>query len=767
KAIVLREGKKQEIDANELVVGDIIFLKAGDKVPTDGRIIKANELKANEMVLTGEWLSSNKTTKNLDENVPLADRDNMVYMGTVIENGFGKAIVTATGVATEIGKIAALVKKTKERRTPFQRKIARLSKFLGAGIAFICSLILFEGLLSGKLFEEMFAVSVALAVSAIPEGLLPAITIILVIGMKKVLKKKGLISKLSATETLGGINVICTDKTGTLTSGNMVVSQILTPSQIFKKKCFGKTDDARTLILKITTFCNEAFIENPDEEMKKWIIRGKPTDKALLLAGIEAGINSKEFEQKIEKIAELPFNSENKFLAFLFKKNKKENTLYVSGAAEKVLFFSNYLKIGKRKKKISSRERQIINLKLENLTKKGLRVIAVAYKDIPSRLKIPKKMEYMANDLIFSGLVAMKDPLRKETKKAIKTCINAGIKPIMITGDHLLTAKAIAKEIGLKTNRKNVIIGNSLDELSENEFQNRVEDIEIYARVEPRHKSRIIEAWQTKGKIVAMTGDGINDAPALKRADIGISMASGTDVAKGTSEMILLDNNFNTIIGAIREGRICFDNIRKVVIYLISDDFSEIFFILTSLFFGLPLPLLPAQILWINVVEDGLPDIALTLESGEREAMSELPRRSNEDILNHPIKIWMFLVALITGIFGILSFFFFWKITCDLTKARSFLLAITSLDSLFFAFSCRSLRHTIWRKNILSNLYLTFSIAIGIVLIFLALNLPILQQILKTVPLSAMQWFMVLGIVSIEIFLIEKAKLKFIIKKQS
>ena len=504
----------------------------------------------------------------------------MVYMGCVVEDGKGKVIVTETGINTEMGKVAMMVKEAREEKTPLQKKLAHFSKIVGALIALICIFIFLGGILRERAFLEMFTTSVAVAVAAIPEGLPVAMTVILALGMERILKRKGLVRKLVAAETLGSTSIVATDKTLTLTEGKMEVSETITFKseiavnekkwqEIFKKKA----DPDQILLITIATLCNEAFIENPQDLYPVWIIRGRLTDRALVLAGAKVGLKKPELEKKYPRIDEIPFNPINKFIANLHKIENR-NVLYVSGAPEKILAISSRVQIeGKQK-------------------------------------KLDKKLEDLCRDLVFVGFIGLRDPLRKETKEAIKICKKAGMRPILVTGDHLLTAKAVAKELGLKTKKENIIEGKELDELSDEEFQKIVKDIEIYARAEPRHKMRIIKAWQEKGEVVAMTGDGINDAPALKQADIGVALGSGTDVAKEVSDLVFLTDNFNIIVAAVEEGRAIVDNIRKVITYLLSDSFTETILVGVSIIFGWPLPIAAVQILWVNLIEDGLPSLA-------------------------------------------------------------------------------------------------------------------------------------------------------------
>ncbi len=763
KAEVIRDGNPKIVDSTELVPGDIFILNPGDKVPVDGRIIETHNLKINEMALTGEWLPADKHSDILPEKTSMADRDNSVYMGTIVEDGKAKVIVTETANLTEIGKVAQMIKETKEEKTPLQKKLAHFAKIVGGIIVLICLIIFIEGIVTGNSFLEMFTISVAIAVASIPEGLPIAMTVILALGMQRILEKRGLVRKLVAAETLGNTSIICTDKTLTLTEGKMKVFQIVTSRELFDNK-----KGNHLLVLKIATLANEAFIENPEESMEKWIVQGRPTDRALLLAGIKEGINKKELEEQLPKITEIPFNPINKYIANLYQLNKKQQILYVCGAPEKLLSLSSFLEIDGKHKKLTLNSRKKIESKLEKLTKEGLRVVAVAYRTIKDQGSTPKNLEGLVNNLNFVGFIGLKDPLRKEVKEAIKICRQAGMRPILVTGDHKFTAKAIAQEIGLKIKEENIIEGKDLDELSDKEFAKKIENIEVYARVEPRHKMRIVEAWQDKGEVVAMTGDGINDAPALKKADIGVALGSGTEVAKGVSDLILLNDNFSIIVAAIEQGRAIIDNIRKVIIYLLSDSFTEIILIGVSLFLGWPLPIIAAQILWVNLIEDGPLGICLAFEPKEKDLMQRKPRGHDVPLLTREMKVLIFIIGLVTDL--LLLGLFLWLIKYsgyEVPHIRSVIFAGLTIDSLFYVFSCKSLQRNIWHINPFSNKFLVFAWIFGVIMLLVALYLPPLQMLLKTVPLNLFDWQIILGLGLLNIILIEVTKYYFIVRHQT
>ncbi|TET83922.1 MAG: HAD family hydrolase [Candidatus Nealsonbacteria bacterium] len=744
EAQVLRAGNPKIIDSSELVPGDIFKLNAGNKVPADGRIIESHNLKINEMALTGEWLAAEKNPEIVPPETPMADRDNMVYMGTIVEAGIGKAIVTETGLRSQIGKVAEMVKETKEEKTPLQKKLANLSKIIGGVISTICIFIFIEGVITGNSFLEMFTTSVAVAVAAIPEGLPVAMTVILALGMQRILKKKGLVRKLVSAETLGSTSIICTDKTATLTEGKIKVTKVLARKN-------------KNLVPKIAILCNEAFIENPKAERAKWKLRGRPTDKALLFYGLEQGLRKEKLEIELPKIDEIPFDNQKKFLATLHNralaKNNK-NILFVSGAPEKILEIS----------KMGDKERKKWKKELENLASQGFRTIALATK-ITEKTKID---EEVFQNLELAALLGLTDPLRKEVKGAIKICREAGMRPILVTGDHKLTAKAIAAEIGLKTKEENIIEGKDLDKLSDEEFERKVKNIEVYARAEPRHKLRIIETWQQKGEVVAMTGDGINDAPALKKANIGVALGSGTDVAKEASDLILLPDSFNIIVAAVEEGRAIIDNIRKVITYLLSDSFTEIILIATSLFLGFPLPIVAVQILWVNLIEDGPLGLCLAFEPKEKDLMKRKPQGQDVPLLTREMKVLIFIIGLVTDL--LLLGLFFWLIKYsgyEIPHIRSVIFAGLTIDSIFYIFSCKSLRRNIWQINPFSNKFLVLAWIFGVVALIAALYLPALQTLLKTVPLNLFDWQLILSLGLFNIILIEATKHYFIVRHQT
>lgn len=768
KAKVLRDGKEIVIEAEEVVPGDIIILTSGDKVPADARLTQVQNFEIIEAALTGESVPSSKHVEILSKDTPLADRENMIYLGTVVARGTARAIVVATAQHTELSRIARLVKETEEAPTPLQKQLAHFGKAIGLILVAVNILIFSLGILTGKPLTEMFLTSVAVVVAAVPEGLLPAMTVILAIGMQRLAKRKGLVRKMLAAETLGSVSVICADKTGTLTRGEMRVSQIITEAakishdgEAFSQTITPDGEASHIIALKTGLLCNNAVIENPDSELKDWVIEGDPTEKALLLAGRAAGLEKEGLEKKEPRVAEIPFDSEYKFMATLHKLEEAQTerfSVYAKGAPEKILGLSSYVDVEGKRTDLTAPKRRQIQKQYELLTGSGLRVLAMAYKlegGINTNREFAREK---LGDLVFVGLIAIKDPLRPEAKQAIALCRDAGIRPVVVTGDHKLTAMAVVRELGIEVGQENVLVGVDLDKLADEELGNLVKKVTIFARVEPRHKIRIVSALQLNGEVVAMTGDGVNDAPALKKADIGVAVGSGTDVAKEVADLVLLDDNFKTIIRAVERGRNTFNNIRKVVLYLITDAFTEIVLIGGAVILGFPLPILPVQILWIKLAESATPAMALAFDETHEGVMKEAPRKKDEPIVNKPMRKLIIFYALVMDLTLFSLFYIFWKVTNDFDLARTITFVGLGLSSFFYIFAVRGLKISILKINPFSNLLLLLSVGLGIVLLLVAVYIPFFNGILHTVPLGIKAW-LVLGsyaILSIVVYEIGK-----------
>jgi len=737
-ALVIRDGAEQVAAQEHLVPGDIILLQEGSKVPADARIIESWELKINEAVLTGEWLASSKQTDPIAEQTPVADRDTMAYMGSVVEEGGGKAVVVATGSHTEVGKIGRMIQATAKEETPYHQKLKRLSSFIGVLVTLVAFLIFLTGVATGKDLVDMFTIAVAIAVAAIPEGLPAAMTIVLAVGMQRILKQKGLVRHMASAETLGSTSVIATDKTLTLTEGRMEVEEIVPFSR-----------NGREDILCTASLANRASIENPSAMFEQWRIIGKPTDTALVRAAMEAGISKTVLEKEMPLVFKIPFSSQTPYTASFHQTFQGTLQCHVAGLPETILSLSL----------LSQEEKERMMKKLEELALKGLRIIAFAKKELP---KIPHSFHEEVSRLQFLGLIAFKDPLRKGAKEAIQEAKGAGLRIILVTGDHPLTARAVAKELGIDGGKETMLEGKDLEQLSDKELQQRIPHISIFARVEPSHKLRIIEAWQQKGEVIAMTGDGVNDAPALKKADIGLALGSGTDVAKEASDLVLLCDDFAIIPAAIREGRLIIDNIRKIITYLVSGSFTETILIGGSLLAGFPLPVTALQILWINLAEDVLPGAALAFEKPQKDLMKRKPLKKHESLFTGEMKTIIFFA---TAIGDFLLFGLFWWLLqgeYSLLHIQTLIFVGLGLNSLFYVFSMRNLRENIWRYNPFSNPLLMGAVAFGISLLLLAVYAPFLQTLLKTVPLSLFDWILLGGLTAIDIAFIEATKWIFI-----
>ena len=769
KAVVVRDGLKREILQDELVMGDLILIKSGDKIPADARIIESKNLKVSEASLTGEFSAQDKNADQIDEKVVISDRTNMIYMGTLVEDGSASAVVVATGSTTEIGKIAKIVSETKDEPTPYQKKILKFGQIVGIIIVTLAVGIFILGLLRGLGFVEIFTISVAIAVAAIPEGLPIAMTVVLALGMQRILKRKGLVRRLGAAEALGSTSIICVDKTGTLTEGKMELTNIVTGSKelLYDSSKSFNSDETHLLALKIAASCSEAYIENPSAEFTERIIRGRPTDRALTTAALEVGISTEEIEKEHPRIDQLGFNPNKKISASLNGILGGKTTLYTMGAPEVILKMCSNLELGDEKNiKIDSAVMENLNQKYQALTSKGLRIIATAYKESDKNMESIKDNEF--NDLTFVGFLALRDPLRPEIKAMMQEAVSAGLKPVIVTGDHRLTARAIAQELGLPSDEENILEGSDLNNMSEQELTEIIERISVFARVEPIQKLKIVKAWQAKNMVVAMTGDGINDTPALKSADIGLALGSGSEIAKEVSDIVLLDDNFSTIIAAVEEGRSIIENIRKSIVYLISDCFSEVALISICLLIGFPLPVLAAQILWIKLIEHGLPTIALAFEKKDKDLMERKPNRSDIPLLTPQMKYLIISIAitsvlLLTGLFFVLLE----HTDYDIGLIRTIMFATMAIMTLFNVFSCKTFRRNIWEISIFSNGYLVAAWLLGILALIAAIYTPLLQELLQTQVLGIANWAVILIVSLVNVALIEITKLYFIVKRKN
>lgn len=692
KAIVIRDNKRKEIESKDLVPGDLVLLNSGDKVPSDGRIIEEVSLLINEAILTGEEEAVMKNAK--EENNP-------VFMGTTVLAGRGMMEVLRTGRETEIGKIEQSLAAMKEKKTPLQLKLDEFSKTLGKVILVVCLVIFLTGLFYRADVWETFRFSIILAVAAIPEGLPIAITVILALGMRRILKRKGLVKRLVSIETLGASSVICTDKTGTLTEGKMRVV---------------KTDfnDKERFLLGLALANNQ----RTNIEVALWQYLEK-----------EEKLNSQKIFDLSERVYEEPFDSEKKYIVTINKQEKGE-IAFILGAPEIVLSFCS----------ASDEEKNSALKKIENWAGEGLKILGIAFKE-QGNLKGKSGFSWL-------GLVGIEDPLRKEAKEAIEAVLKAGIKVKIVTGDYRKTAEKVASNLGFKVLPENVLEGKDLEVISEQDLKNRIDNIIIFSRVTPHQKQKIIKALQEKGETVAMTGDGVNDAPALKKADIGVALGSGSEVAKEAGDLILLDNNFKTIAAAVEEGRLTFANIKKVVAYVLSNSFVEIFLIFGAMILNLPYPLTVVQILWLHLICDGPPDIILGFEPKEKTLMEEKPRDLREEsILSNSMKLLIFGISFIVGSLCLLFFWYTLNKSNDLALARTLIFSAVAFVDLAYVFSFKNLKKSIFKtENFFQNKFLFLGVLYGLALTFSAVYLPALNRILGTQPLKAVHWLWVLTV---------------------
>ncbi|HEY4521494.1 MAG TPA: cation-transporting P-type ATPase [Candidatus Paceibacterota bacterium] len=759
EARVVRDSKEALIDASEIVPGDIIALRAGDKVPADGRILQVKDFRVSEATLTGESKPVQKTLAATAEGAEAGDRTNMVFMGTIVETGSATAIVTATGASTEYGDIVELLKETPEENTPLQKMVVSLSKFIGAFITAVVAFIALQGYLAGHEFHTIFEASLALFVSAIPEGLLPGITIVLVLGMRRILRERGLVRRLAATETLGGVTVICTDKTGTLTLGNMQASLILTGegARVFDSPEPQQLSESARMSARIAISATDAFIENPGAPYDQLVIRGSMTEQALLRMSVRCGIDPYAVTQEEQVVDSLMFSSERKYAAWL-RRASTGTVLYVLGAPEVVGERIGSYMMPNGEHKAEGHEYKALLAQKDGLVGKGYRVVACAYKSIGGNGA--PDLEKAAHHLTLAGFIAITDPVREDVPAAFAKTKRAGIRTVIVTGDHYKTALAVAEKIGLSIHKDAVLEGHQIEAMSDKELREKSRTTLLYARVSPRHKLRIVQALQREGEVVAMLGDGINDAPALKSADIGVAVDTRVSAAREVADIVLLDGGFGTIIRAIEQGRIIFQNIRKVFLYLITQDFSQFFVFITAIFLGLPLPVIAAQLLLVNLVESGLPDLALTTEQEKEGIMDEPPRDPRESILNRVSRWWMLSVFLISG--GIALLFYIVSLQyVDLATTRTMLMVFLSMESLFLVFSMRSFTRGIIRRDIFGNRILTWAVVLSFILVLSSIYMPALQNILATVPLTAGQWAAIIVANIFEILLIDRLKLHF------
>ena len=750
-ALVLRNNEIMDVPASELVPGDIVMLEAGRIVPADMRLTEAAQLKVEEAALTGESVPVEKSVESLHEKkIPLGDRKNMAYKGTIVSYGRGTGMVVSTGMETELGKIATMLQEEDEVKTPLQKRLAKFGQRLGLIVLAICAIVFVTGLMRGEETLLMFLTAISLAVAAIPEALPAVVTISLALGAKKLVKQNALIRKLPAVETLGSVTYICSDKTGTLTLNKMSVEEIYVNGKIFSGE-MGKREsaEASSELFNAMALSNDAALDADGNMI------GDPTETALFDIAANNGFKKDDLVKTSPRVAEIPFDSDRKRMT-TFHQGEGGLVSYTKGAIESILDSCTGAIVNDAFVDMNEEMRNEITDASERMAEDGLRTLAFALRKWE---KLPEEISpgTSEQELVFLGIAGLLDPPREEAKEAVAVCKKAGIKPVMITGDHPLTAKTIARKIGIIEDGDGVMTGQELDELTLEEFEEKVGKIRVYARVAPEQKIKIVRALQDKGEFVAMTGDGVNDAPALKRADIGVAMGiTGTDVSKESSHMILLDDNFSTIVKAVKQGRRIFDNIRKFIKYTMTSNSGEIWTIFLPPFLGLPIPLLPIHILWINLVTDGLPGLALAVEPAEKGIMEKPPRHPKETIFAHGLGYHLFWVGLLMGSVSI--FTQAWFIDSADTHWQTMVFTVLSLSQMGHVLAIRSDTESLFKIGLFSNkpllgaVLLTFALQMGTIYI------PFLNPIFKTAPLTAGELGITLMLSSIVFIAVEIEK---------
>ncbi len=780
---VRREGRVQVIPDGELVPGDIVLLEAGNMIPADGRLLKSVNLHTQEAALTGESEPVDKQTGELSaKNMALGDRLNMIYKGTVVTYGRGEAVITETGMQTELGRIAEMLQTVVREQTPLQRRLDQLGRHLAVIALVIVAVVFGLGLLRGEDMKLMFLTAISMAVAAVPEGLPAVVTIALALGAQRILKRHALIRKLPAVETLGSATVICSDKTGTLTENRMAVSvldvlgerlniETLLHRGVPVLDAIFKPDEkpqvrSQGLLLKAVALCNDAILEKTDSEGDGFQVIGDPTEGALVVAAAQLGIEKSRLDTRWPRVAEIPFTSERKRMTTIHEMlvspeqtdapwRKAPFVAFCKGAVDGLLDISGQVWAGDGPTPMTDDLHQRILDANNRLAQEGQRVLGVAFRSLSA---VPKNIDeaQLEQNMVFIGLVGMIDPPRPEVREAVQKAKQAGIHPIMITGDHPLTAQFIAQELNIAASGR-VITGKELAQTSEKELEALVEDVSVYARVSPEHKLQIVNALQNKGHIVAMTGDGVNDAPALKKADIGVAMGiTGTDVSKEAADMVLLDDNFATIVAAIEEGRAIYDNIRKFIKYTLTSNAGEIWVMLAAPFLGMPLPLLPLQILWINLVTDGLPGLALAVEPTEKDTMKRPPYHPQESIFARGLGWQVLWIGVLMGFVSLAIGFWGWRTNNSAWQTMVF--TTLTLSQMGNVLAIRSQRESLFTIGIFSNRPMVAAVALTIVLQLAVVYVPLLQEMFKTEALSPAELAISLGLSSVVFWAVELEK---------
>ncbi len=774
-AKVIRNEQLVNVPAEEIVPGDVLVIEAGDRIAADAAILESSSLQVDESLLTGESVPVEKNAiKNNKALIDPFDKKSSVYMGTIVTGGRGKAVVYATGMKTEMGHIADMIQNIEDDETPLQRRLAHLGKFIAIGCLLICAIVSITGVIRGEKLFTMLLSGISLAVAAVPEGLPAIVTISLALGVQRMLKRNALIRKLPAVETLGCASIICSDKTGTLTENKMTVRKIYAAGYQLGVTGNGYNLEGSFLVdnrpsdplkvegiklaLEIGAICNNSVITRPASEntamgkikslfskQETLKITGDPTEIALTIAAAKAGITQNSLSSTYSRIDELPFDSDRKCMSIVCKSNKGEIFVFTKGAPDMIIDKCNRIMSAKGIIKLDELTRRSITKINDGMANNALRVMGLAYRKLETGSYSPNTRN-IESDLIFVGLMGMIDPPRKEAVEAVQKCKLAGIKPVMITGDHKLTATAIARELNIFSEGDNVLTGSELDKMSESQLENIAPTVSVYARVSPKHKLMIVRVLKKLGHIVAMTGDGVNDAPAVKEADIGVSMGiTGTDVTKEASSMILLDDNFATIVAAVEEGRVIYNNIRKFIRYMLACNLGEVLTMFLGMLMWLPIPLLPIQILWVNLVTDGLPAIALGLDPAENDIMMRKPRGAKDHIFSHGLLRLIVSRGVFIGLstLGVFVSILYFVNNVELARTGAFMTLV--MTQLIHVFECKSETKNIFEIPIFNNVPLILAVLCSLVMILGVIYVPVFQVVFETVPLGLNEWLLILG----------------------
>ncbi len=751
KSLVRRNGEVIEINSEELVPGDILIIDAGRYIPADVRLIESANLQIQESSLTGESVPSEKNADFItsDEKISVGDKENMAFMSTIAIYGRGEGVVVATAMDTEIGKIAKILDEDENMLTPLQIKLEELGKTLGYGALAICGIIFVVGMLQGRQVVEMFMTSISLAVAAIPEGLVAIVAIVLSLGVKSMSRKNAIVRKLPAVETLGAVNIICSDKTGTLTQNKMTVVKTYTLDNLkdISDERNQKANVDETELIRSFVLCSDASIDGGQDI-------GDPTEVALVVLGDKFNLEKNTLNAEYKRVGENPFDSDRKLMSTLNEEGNKFR-VHTKGAIDNILMRSNRILVNGEILPITDEAKAKILKVAENMSDDALRVLGVAFKDVDTEIS-PEEME---KDLVVVGIVGMIDPPRIEVKGSIEEAKRAGITPIMITGDHKNTAVAIAKELGIATDISQSLTGSEIDSIPDEKFAKEINNYRVFARVSPEHKVKIVRAFKKQGNIVSMTGDGVNDAPSLKSADIGVAMGiTGTDVSKGASDMILTDDNFTTIVHAIEEGRNIYNNIKKTIMFLLSCNLGEVLCVFFATVFGWAMPLVPTQLLWVNLITDTLPAISLGMDPGDKDVMNRKPRDPKESFFAEGAGMRAIVGGVLIGVLTLVAFYLGIIHSGDVpikeakdgteivTYGRTMAFIVLTFSQLFYSLSMRNSKKTIFEVGFFGNMFLIVSIIISIILQVLLISIPPIAKMFKVTALDPSHWGMVIGL---------------------